>query len=246
MGAKKVLLINTKGGVGKSTLSSNLASYYACRGARVALCDFDRQMSAVRWLERRGRDRPKIDGLTGWEYRGADDYDWIVIDPPAGVVRKDVVSLVGRADVVVIPVLPSPIDIHAAADFVRDLFIYAKVRATGKPIAVVANRARTNTVMYDQLKCFLQSLNLPFVTSFRDSQNYIHAAMQGIGIFEMDAAMVAHDIEQWRPLLRWIDQAARSGKMPQTTRSVPAKLRVRPAKPVLRAVRELPAPRPSP
>lgn len=238
MSAKKVLLINTKGGVGKSTLSSNLASYYACTGARTALCDFDRQMSGIRWLERRESSCPKIHSLTGWEYRGADDYDWIIMDPPGGISRKDLTSLVTRSDAIVIPVLPSPIDIHAAADFVRDLLIYGKIRTTQKPIAVVANRIRQNTVMYDQLKRFLQSLKLPFATSIRDSQNYIHASMQGIGIFEMNPAIVAHDIEQWQPLLTWIDQATRKRTVPLTGPQVlkAQPVRVKRKRPVLRAV----------
>ena len=213
MGAKHVLVINSKGGVGKSTLTSNLASYFSFKG-RTALCDFDRQMSGVRWLERRDASRRKIDSITGWEYRGTDDYEWIIMDPPAAVTRKDLISLIARSDVIIIPVLPSPIDIHAAADFIRDLIVYGRIRTTQKPLAVVANRARTNTVIYDQLKNFLQSLKLPFVTSLRDSQNYIHASAQGIGIFEMDPMMVSRDIEQWQPLLRWVNEATEIGRMP--------------------------------
>lgn len=237
MGAKKVLIINTKGGVGKSTLSSNLASYYASTGARTALCDLDRQMSGVRWLERRDSSLPRIDSVTGWEYRGADDYDWLIMDPAGGVDRRELTSLVTRADAIVVPVLPSPIDIHAAADFVRDLLIYGKIRATQKPVAVVANRARSNTMMYDQLKRFLQSLKLPFATSIRDSQNYLHASMQGIGIFEMDHNIVAHDIEQWQPLLRWIDEAVQN-KQPSPQRRAAGLGQVKPkrSKPLLRAV----------
>ena len=243
MGTKKVLVINSKGGVGKSTLSSNLASYYASTGARTALCDFDRQMSAVRWLERRDASRPKIDSLTGWEYRQPDQHDWLIMDPPAGLARKELACLIGRADVLIIPVLPSPIDIHAAADFIRDLLIYGKIRATQKPLAVVANRARTNTVIYDQLKRFLQSLRLPFAASFRDSQNYIHASMQGIGVFEMAPNVVAHDIEQWWPLLHWIDEAVTKGRIPLAAprpAQKPLKLKLKPKPkprpPLLRAV----------
>ena len=236
MGAKHVLVINSKGGVGKSTLTSNLASYFSFKG-RTALCDFDRQMSGVRWLERRDASRRKIDSITGWEYRGTDDYEWIIMDPPAAVTRKDLTSLIARSDLIIVPVLPSPIDIHAAADFIRDLIVYGRIRTTQKPLAVVANRARTNTVIYDQLKSFLQSLKLPFVTSLRDSQNYIHASAQGIGIFEMDPMMVARDIEQWQPLLRWINEAAEIGRMPlmdQTSSKAPTPSRQR--KPLLRAV----------
>ena len=236
MGAKHILVINTKGGVGKSTLSSNLASYFSFKG-RTALCDFDRQMSSVRWLERRDASRRKIDSITGWEYRGTDDYDWIIMDPPAAVVRKDLVSLIARSDVVLVPVLPSPIDIYASADFVRDLLVYGKIRTTQKPLAVVANRVRTNTVIYDQLKKFLQSLKLPFITSLRDSQNYIHASNQGIGIFEMDPVMVARDIQQWQPMLSWINEAVEKGRMPLKDRKLPRASAQTPSKkPVLRAV----------
>lgn len=237
MGAKHILVINSKGGVGKSTLSSNLASYFSFKG-RTALCDFDRQMSGVRWLERRDACRRRIDSITGWEYRGTDDYDWIVMDPPAAVARKDLVSLIARSDVVIIPVLPSPIDIYAAADFVRDLIVYGKIRTTQKPLAVVANRVRTNTVIYDQLKRFLQSLKLPFVTSLRDSQNYIHASTHGIGIFEMDPMVVARDVEQWQPMLHWITEALEKGRMPLMDRKLPkaSTQTTLQKKPVLRAV----------
>ena len=236
MGAKHILVINSKGGVGKSTLTSNLASYFSFKG-RTALCDFDRQMSGVRWLERRDTSRRKIDSITGWEYRGTDDFEWIIMDPPAAVTRKDLTSLIARSDVIIVPVLPSPIDIHAAADFIRDLIVYGRIRTTQKPLAVVANRARTNTVIYDQLKSFLQSLKLPFVTSLRDSQNYIHASAQGIGIFEMDPVMVARDIEQWQPLLRWVNEAAEIGRMPLMDQaSSRTSATSRQQKPLLRAV----------
>lgn len=236
MGAKHILVINTKGGVGKSTLSSNLASYFSFKG-RTALCDFDRQMSGVRWLERRDASRRRIDSITGWEYRGTDDYDFIVMDPPAAVARKDLVSLMARSDVVLIPVLPSPIDIYAAADFVRDLIVYGKIRTTQKPLAVVANRVRTNTVIYDKLKRFLQSLKLPFIASLRDSQNYIHASTNGIGIFEMEPMVVARDIEQWQPMLSWINEAVEKGRMPLMDQQSARASRPTPKKkPVLRAV----------
>lgn len=205
MGARSILVINSKGGAGKSTLTSNLASFYAVRGYRTALFDFDRQMSGVRWLERRPERAAEITGVTGWTFRGFDSFDRVIMDPPAQIQNKDMVMLVARADVVIVPVLPSPIDIHAAADFIRDLLIEGKVRQSNKPVCVVANRVRTNTVMYEQLRKFLGSLKIPFVTTLRDSQNYMHASMKGIGIFEMNRDVVGQDLEHWRPLIEWID-----------------------------------------
>ncbi|MDJ0955376.1 MAG: ParA family protein [Arenicellales bacterium] len=201
--------MNSKGGVGKSTLSSNLASYFSFKG-RTALCDLDRQRSGARWLQRRDPSRRKIDSIT-WEYPGVHNYDWIVMDPPAAVTHTDLVTLIARTDAVVIPVLPSPIDILAAADFIRDLMVHCKIRTLNKPLAIVANRARANTIIYRELASFLQSLKLPFVTTLRDSQNYIKASKQGIGIFEMDSRLVARDIEQWQPLLQWIKGALNRG-----------------------------------
>ena len=205
MGARSILVINSKGGAGKSTLTSNFASYYASRGLRTALCDLDRQMSGIRWLQRRPEHAAPISGKTGWCYPDRDEFDRIIMDPPAQISRKDLTALVARADVVIVPVLPSPIDIHAAADFIRDLLIEAKVRASRKAVAVVANRARANTLMYEQLKKFLSSLNIPFVATIRDTQNYIHASHRGLGIFELNRTAVARDVEQWRPLLTWIE-----------------------------------------
>jgi len=205
MAVRSILVINAKGGAGKSTLTSNLASFYAVRGYRTALYDFDRQMSSMRWLERRPDQAPEITGVTGWAFSNIDSYQRAVMDPPAQIDKKDMAVLVARADAVVIPVLPSPIDIHAAADFIRDLLIDGKVRRSRKPVCVVANRVRTNTLMYNQLRKFLSSLKIPFVTTLRDSQNYTHASMKGLGVFEMNRELVAHDLESWRPLIDWIE-----------------------------------------
>lgn len=223
MDARSILVINAKGGSGKSTLTSNLASYYAVRGYQAALFDFDRQMSGIRWLERRPHEAPKITGVTGWTFRGVDSFERVVMDPPAQIQSRDMAMLVARADVVAILVLPSPIDIHAAADFIRELLIDGKVRCSNKPVCVVANRARTNTLIYDQLCKFLGSLKIPFVTTFRDSQNYNHASRKGIGIFEMNEDIVSRDVEQWWPLIKWIDKHIKREDVRERTRNLGAR-----------------------
>lgn len=210
MDTTQVLFASSKGGVGKSTLSSNFASYCSFKGS-TALCDLDRQRSGARWLQRRDSSRRKINALTDWQYREDGEYDWIVIDPPAAIPDGELRLLIMRSDAIVVPVLPSPIDILAAADFIRHLIVHGKIFDLRKPLAVVANRARTNTLIYRELRRFLESLRLPFTTTLRDSQNYIRASAQGVGIFEMDPRVVARDVEQWQPLLRWINESTGRG-----------------------------------
>jgi chromosome partitioning protein len=111
---------------------------------------------------------------------------------------------VKRAETIIIPVLPSPIDIRAASHFIRDLLLVGKVSRKQTRIAVVANRVRENTRVYHTLEKFLTSLKIPFVTTLRDTQNYIRAEERGLGIFELAPSSVAQDVEQWEPLLKWL------------------------------------------
>jgi chromosome partitioning protein len=203
--AHSVLVMNPKGGCGKTTLATNLASYFANRGFATALYDFDRQRSSLHWLDQRPDHVPDIGKHSGWQpYHQPEPADWVVIDSPAQVSREDVRSLVTRADHLLIPVLPSPIDIHAAADFVAMLLLYGKIREAGKRIGVVANRVRTHTRAYAKLLRFLNSLGIPMVAVLRDTQNYIKAAEQGLGVFELHGTNTARDQHQWRPLLQWL------------------------------------------
>ena len=120
------------------------------------------------------------------------------------MVGAELAQLVQQADTIIIPVLPSPIDIHAATHFVRELLLTGKARSYNVRIGVVANRVRKNTVMYHALRQFLRSLNITFIASLRDTQNYAKAAQIGIGIHELNSNTTRHDVEQWRPLLRWL------------------------------------------
>lgn len=223
MVARTILALNSKGGVGKSTLCANLASYYASCGARVGLVDMDRQQSSTRWLEERPRDRPAITGFTGWNYPALDKFDWLIMDSPAALERRELARLVLRADVVIVPVLPSQVDIAAAGGFLRELLLETRIRASGRAFCVVANRVQSNTLARDRLHKFLSVLSIPCVAQLRDTQNYNHAAVQGLGIFEMDPNTVCRDLNEWRPLLEWISERARAG-------------RVRHARPQLRVV----------
>ena len=204
---RTIMLLNAKGGCGKSTLASNLASYYAAQGKAVALVDFDPQKSGLEWLAARSEDDWEIMGIDGTDesFRVPRNIDVVIYDVPAGISGKALTAMVKRAETIVIPVLPSPIDIRAASHFIRDLLLVGKVSRKQTKIAVVANRVRENTRVYHTLEAFLKSLKIPFVATLRDTQNYIRAEERGLGIFELAPSSVAQDVEQWEPLLNWLD-----------------------------------------
>jgi chromosome partitioning protein len=204
---RTIMVLNAKGGCGKSTLTTNLASSFASKGKKVALADFDIQGSSLQWLSARPDTHPAIHGIAGWEspLRVPRETEVLLCDTPAAVHGKHVTDLIRRTQSVIIPVLPSPLDIRAASRFIADLLTVGKVSRDEVKIAVVANRVRENTRVYHSLHRFLRSLEIPFVAVLRDTQNYIRAAERGLGIFEMAPSMVEQDIKQWGPLLRWLN-----------------------------------------
>ncbi|MFO7603750.1 MAG: ParA family protein [Gammaproteobacteria bacterium] len=204
---RSILVLNAKGGCGKSTIATNLASYYAWEEEKsVALVDFDPQASSMEWLQARDEAWPEIRGFAAFRggVRIPTNIDVVIYDAPARVSATEMTELVRRAETVIIPVLPSPIDIRAAAHFIHDLLTVGKVSRQQTKLAIVANRVRENTLIYQSLQSFVKSLKIPFVTTLRDTQNYIHAEERGIGIFEMAPSKVWQDMEQWEPLIKWL------------------------------------------
>lgn len=204
---RKIMVLNAKGGCGKSTIATNLASYYAYeREQPVTLLDFDPQGSSMAWLRVRPENYPQIHGIdaTRENVRIPGVSEVVIMDAPARVQGPELTRLVRRAETIIVPVLPSPIDIRAAADFMKELLTTGKVSRKETRVAVVANRVRENTLIYQSLQAFLNSLRIPFVTSLRDTQNYIRAEERGVGIFEMAPSQVWWDREQWEPLVRWL------------------------------------------
>lgn len=204
---RKILVLNAKGGCGKTTLATNISSFYADRGHEVVLADFDPQGSSLEWLENRPENRTEITGVDACNetLRPARSTEYLIIDAPAAVHGRAVSDLVKRAESVVIPVLPSPIDIRAATHFIHEMLTLGKVSRNQTKLAVVANRVRENTLIYDKLHRFLKRLDIPFIATLRDTQNYIRAAERGLGIFEMAPSAVEQDLEQWRSITRWLN-----------------------------------------
>ena len=201
------MILNSKGGCGKSTIATNLASYYASyEQKKVTLVDFDPQGSSLDWLKARPRNVPEIIGInaTKESVRFSKDTEIVIMDVPARVEGRELASLVKRVETIIIPVLPSPIDIRAGANFVKELLTSGRVSRKETKVCVVANRVRENTLSYHALYAFLKSLKIPFITTLRDTQNYIHAEDKGVGIFEMAPSKVWQDLEQWDPLIKWL------------------------------------------
>ena len=205
---KKIIVMNPKGGCGKTTIATNLASYYALWGVSSALVDYDSQQSSMDWLAARSDALPPIRGIAaGGTHAPSIRYPHgtvrVVMDVPARSSPEQHEALFRHADVVIIPVLPSAIDIRGAARFLGEALLSDALQETR--VGIIANRVRENTIIYGQLQEFLGNLKIPFVTTLRDTQNYVRASIQGIGIFEMAPSLVYTDLDQWRPLIHWIE-----------------------------------------
>ena len=216
MGLQRILVTNRKGGCGKTTLTSNIASHYASQGLNVRLFDHDTQGSSLAWINRRPETLNPIEGVDAsknsdhrltrsWQLRVPPGTDVAVMDTPAGADITELTALFQLNDTVLIPVLPSPIDIHATAHFIKELLTTGKVCNKLIRLGVVANRVRKNTIMYHALERFLFSLNIPFISSLRDTQLYVHAFELGIGVQEINSPRNKVDKEQWAPILRWLE-----------------------------------------
>jgi chromosome partitioning protein len=205
---RSILVLNAKGGCGKSTISTNLASYYAFeKEQKVALADFDPQGSSLSWLQARGEEWPEIEAIAAWKdpLKPARDTDILVMDAPARVHGAELTQLLRKAETVLFPVLPSPIDMRAATVYMEELLSAGRVDRKEVKVGVIANRVRENTIIFAELYEFIKKLKVPYIATLRDTQNYIKAEERGVGIFEMAPSQVAQDIADWEPLVKWLN-----------------------------------------
>ena len=212
---RKIVVLNPKGGSGKTTLATNLAAHYASSGFPTTLVDHDSQGSSTRWLRKRATHLPGIHGISAFEknarvtrsflMRLPTGTERVIVDTAAAIAAQDMPELVRDADAILVPVLPSDIDIHAASRCIADLLLVAKVKRREQRIGVVANRTRRNTLALQTLLRFLGTLDIPVVATLRDSAHYLRASEQGLGLHEMKAYLVREDLATWQPLLAWLD-----------------------------------------
>ncbi len=237
---QRIVVLNPKGGSGKTTLAFNLAGYLATTGSKVAIVDMDRQGSSTHWLNNRSSDLPEIVGISVNESDHVgrknqcivvpEDIEYAVVDAPAGLPGNRLIDYTCGAHAILVPVLPSDLDIHAASRLISDLLLVAQVSRRNGRLGVVANRVNERTIAYRQLTRFLNRLSIAAIGILRDSQNYTRAAGSGLCIHEMPPSQVRKDIAQWSAVTQWLERRLSTPLMPRdllrpTNKATPQKQR---------------------
>lgn len=204
---KNILIANSKGGSGKTTLATNLASYFATLGHQVMLSDLDRQQSSAQWLNRRAPELPQIYVDTKRSKESASKPDWLIVDSPAGFRGDKLTNSVKAADCVIVPIQPSAFDIGATRDFLEMLAEEKAIRKEKTFVALVGMRVNSRTHAAASLADFMDQTGHLVLTYLRNAQVYVTAAEQGLGIFDMRRSLVEQDLQQWDPLLQWVLEA---------------------------------------
>ena len=220
---RRYLVLNGKGGCGKTTISTNLAAHFAVKGYKTAIMDYDPQESSLTWLKLRSlneeKEIPSIHGIAAhagagglvtrsWQLRTPPGTERVIVDAPAGTNGADLIEILKNVHAIIIPVLPSSIDMHATARFIQDLLLIGKVRARNIPVGIVANRVPRQTTNYKKLLAFLSALNIPFVVKFNDNQHYLNAAEKGLGLLELQGGN-EYELDQWQKLGLWLEEAGK-------------------------------------
>lgn len=212
-----ILIANAKGGCGKTTVATNLASYFASNQLSTTLIDYDPQASSSQWVQARHSDKPNIHHIEAftkrsdlmtrsWQIKNLPrNTQRVIFDTPAGLHGQLLNDLVDRAHIILVPVTPSAIDIRATTKFIKELLLCSATRNNIKAIAVLANRAKKNTIVYSKLELFLQTLKIPFVTSLRDTQYYVRASEYGLGIHDLQTKH-KNDVKEWELLINWLEE----------------------------------------
>jgi len=212
---RSILVLNPKGGCGKSTIAINIAGYFAVKGKRVTLADCDPQGSSADWIAARPKSASKIAlaTLKSGQLHIPKTTEILVFDTPAAIHDKKLANFLMSAHTLVIPVLASPVDIRAAQKFIHSLFNLKGIVNKKIKVVTVANRVREDTLVAAKLESYLERLKLPngkhipYITLLRQSQNYIRSAERGLSIFEFAPAATCYDREQWSPLVRWLSSS---------------------------------------
>lgn len=212
---KKVVVANLKGGSGKTTIATTLAAWWASKGYKTCLLDLDPQQASSSWLRRRPPDQAPIHGLQppaqtagvtlSFALRMPHDTERLVVDTPAGLRGIALADTVRGAAAVLVPVLPGEMDGDAARRTVSDLLLIAKLGRHSGRLGIIGNRVRRRTIGAERLQQLIAALDAPLITLLHDSQAYVHATSEGLGLHELPSRRLGGERTAWLPLLKWIE-----------------------------------------
>lgn len=211
---RTIAVLNAKGGCGKTTLATNLSAALAWEGYQVALGDLDPQQSSADWGATRPEEYPEVVNLNSADgpIRAPAGTDYLVLDSPAGIHGPELGQLVRRAQTVLIPVLPSFIDMRAAHRFLGHLFSLKPIAEGEAKVGLVANRVKPHTIIYRELRGFLGDYKAPIVGQLRDSMNYVRAFESGLSVSDYPPYLAEQDWDEWATILEWITSRKSRGK----------------------------------
>jgi chromosome partitioning protein len=211
-GLHKIVVMNPKGGCGKTTLATNLAGWFALRGPPPTLVDCDVQGFSTRWFERRPPHRPKVHGLATGPLTARSSIEVpaessvVIVDLPAAITSDQLHAFVYLADSLLLPVMPSDIDVHSATRFIAELLLDAQLDRRDRRVGIVANRVRQRTRSLAMLMRFLGSLKIPLISALRDSQNFVQAAALGLSVCELPLHRAQDDMQALDDIGRWLER----------------------------------------
>lgn len=205
---RKILVASSKGGCGKTTIATNLAAHFAQDDKNTVLVDADRQGSSLRWAERRAGLPAPVLGISGlrrdWADKVPNDAQRVIVDGPAGIRPGELAELLEDVDALLIPVLPSRIDLEASATFLHDVAQQGRIKRGKVAVGLVANRLKPWTTASQDAVAEIRKLPFPLVAQLRDTQGYVLVAGLGKGIYDYNSELIRSHQEDWAKLLRWL------------------------------------------
>lgn len=205
---QKILVASSKGGCGKTTIATNLAAHFAQEGKNTVLVDADRQGSSQRWAEKRAGLPAAVLAISGlrpnWENKIPEDAERVIIDGPAGIRAGELAELLAGVDALLIPVLPSRIDLEASETFLHEIANLGRIKRGTVKVGLVGNRLKPWTTASQEAVEEIKRLPFPLLAQLRDTQGYVLVAGLGKSIFDYHSELIRTHQEDWDKLLRWL------------------------------------------